>query len=250
MLERMVLLLLFLVACAAPHQELGVQGLSAELTGGIGGLIGPSAGSEHDPAYQARLRAAWDRFDATTPAYGALLHLPPRDWATEAADLLLIAAQVRSLEAEINGVLDQGAAAPAIAALTRLGEVYEAENAWLSAEPYVAPRYKTAHYRLLYRALHPLGVSMPSPWSPPHPNADWALVLCDGCGEEPIALEKAKAAYGLAVEKGWEANLYGDPALRRALARLRVLDPERWPPLDEELPVRYRHTAPGFAVEP
>jgi hypothetical protein len=222
-----VSLLLALAGCA-PAQRLGYSGLSAEIPAGIGGLVGAPGGAPHP-----REAEAWAAFHETDAAFEALLVWPALRWDVTPKELTARLDATAAVETALVEVLQFGAAEPGIAALTRLGRVYEAEAAWLRADPVVPHRYTTRAYRAFYPLLRVFDRRAAPPW-PVLPGVERLDV--GSCPPESPNVEKARSAYVMAVEKGWLLGLHGNPDVRFASSRLHVLAPEAYPPRHERLP--------------
>lgn len=212
------MVLLLLVGCV----HVGSSGLSTAIPAGIGGLVATS-GSGPDPLVEE----AWARLHATDAELDRILAWPPMRWAAAARDLKRRLAAGHVIERRLSEVVNLGAAEPGLAALVRLGRLYEANHTWLTAEPRVAPLFRSATWATLYPVLRPFGA--PAPYLTTPAGAD------PGCPVFPER-EKAVAAYELVEQKSAELGLLADPSRRYALARLEALDPEGHPHRWERLP--------------
>ncbi|GDX81927.1 hypothetical protein LBMAG42_37380 [Deltaproteobacteria bacterium] len=180
----------------------GTTGLSAELSTGIGGLV-VNAGDDDG----AREAEGWARFQTTDADYRAWLAWPARRDDVSNGDFSRWAQARDALEAQLVEVVNVGAGRPGIAALVRIGLVYEAADAWLRAEPVVS------------------GPNLPAPVGS----------LASGC---PVysQREKALSAFRTAARLGWQLRLHGDPNLQVAVEHLSRLAPDEFPPRYERLP--------------
>jgi hypothetical protein len=224
------MLLVYTLGCAhlrdtALDAQLGSAGLSADLHNGVGGLVGAPGGSGPDP----RAVEGWSRFDRTDAPFAALLAMPAARWHAQSKDLTERLRAQDALVALLEDVLQIGAGRPGIAALVRIGLVYEDTQRWLDADPIVPTRYTTGLYRFVYPVLAPFGAPAPFPVPPDE------LFRIGGCPEYPYR-ERAIAAYEMALQKAYQLDLQGEPAVRVAVDRLAVLDPEGHPRRWERIP--------------
>lgn len=179
-------MLTFLWAMASAA-ELRAEPLSAAMPQGIGGLIGNA-----DPAVEA---LAWRRLRSTDVTFARYLAAAAPS-EPSAQDLRRRFHALERLEARLIAVVELGAAAPALAALARLGSAYEATHRWLVGD---APAAEGSH--LVY------------PWR-----------------------ERAVAAYTQVLERGYEVGAHGTEPVLYARSRLQILRPEDYPMDHERLP--------------
>ena len=220
-------LLLVLLGCA---HSLGSSDLSADLSTGIGGLI-VSYGPGPDPLAEE----AWAKLRDTDAAFDALLAWPPMRWGRAGHDLERRFAAERALEQRLSDVVRVGAAEPGLPALVRLGRLHEANQAWLQAEPQVAPLFRSSAWAAIYPVLRPFSPRLPRPYATP---PTWANTGCHGCPE----IEKAIVAYELVARTSTQLGLLANADRSYALARLEALDPKG--------PQHRSETLPADGLEP
>ncbi len=160
------------------------------------------SGLDVEAAGEARLQAVRAEVEAWIAD-------PAGEIGTQEAQIAAIrareASQIR-LEAQLLDVVGVGGCGPSLEAMLDIGRIREARGAW-------------------YRELPPIPVAGP-------PELYRIGTGCFG----PSYEEQAIRVYEQVMRSGATWQVWGDPSMLAALARLRALDPEGYPQMYEEIP--------------
>lgn len=157
-----------------------------------------------DPAKERRAWRVLARLDAEIDPF--LAERPDR-FVTERRQVWALERREQTSRRLVDGLTDVfwfGCMEPAVTALTRMGEIHEAQSSWIASLPEAldTPRLPTDLYAI------------------------------GGCPLD-VPLERARAAYEQALHLGYAAGLHGYPPVDFAWGRLQVLDPEEHPETGE-----------------